>query len=552
MDLMGEDYPEILSAKDAIHEVTRREEMRFAETISTGLQLLDQEFRRVAGEGSGRLLPGADLFRLYDTYGLPLDLARDIAGEQGFELDEEGFDREMAGQRARAQASWKGPGKAETAGVYGELSGSVGSCFEGYGLTRMDGAKVLALIRDSRRVDLLREGEEGEVVLDRTPFYAEAGGQVGDTGWLGGETVRAEVLDTVRPAEGLAVSRVRLESGELAVGQEVLAEVDEARRNAIRRNHTATHLLHAALREVVGTHVKQAGSLVAPDRLRFDFSHFAPLTDRALADIESLVNRKILESIAVETVEMDLDEAVRGGAMALFGEKYEDRVRVVRIGDFSLELCGGTHCSDSAAIGLFKLVQERGIASGTRRVEAVTGEGSLARFQELSGIVRSLEELLAVPGREVIREAGKRLEQVKALQKELERHRLGEVRSRLLREAAEAKSAAGVRFLTGRADALQPGEMRELADNLRRKLGSGVVVLGRGMEGKASILVAVTSDLTDRIAAGDLVRSLAGMIGGGGGGRKDLAEAGGKNPERLDEALDAVEAWIVQRMEGMS
>jgi alanyl-tRNA synthetase len=348
----------------------------------------------------------------------------------------------------------------------------------------------------------------------------------------------------------LIAHRVRVEDGALAVGERSRAEVDGPRREAIRRHHSATHLLHAALREVVGTHVKQAGSLVAPDRLRFDFTHFAALSERAVADVESLVNRKVLEDLPVETATMELDEALRSGAMALFGEKYGERVRVVRIGDFSLELCGGTHSARTGEIGLIKLTQQHGIASGTRRVEAVGGEASLSRFREEHAIVRALEEQLSVPREQLLAEVERRLEQLRQAQRDLSRERLAAARARLLERAAQAPLAGGVKLLAERLDGWTSEELRQLADALRQALGSGVVVLGRAEGGKASLLVAVTRDLEQRIPAGDVVRKLGKLISGGGGGRPDLAEAGGRDPSRLDEALREAAAVVAERMAG--
>jgi len=547
---LGDHYPELLAAQEAVLEIGRLEERRFADTLSTGLQLLEESLGGIAADAGERpVLAGKDLFLLYDTFGFPLDLARDIAEERGIELDEAGFEAEMAKQRALAQASWKKPETEEVAGAYAELARTNHSEFAGYGVDRLDGTRVLALLREGRPVEALSEGAEGEVVLEQTPFYAEAGGQVADIGYLAAPSGHAEVVDVQRPAEGLIVHRVRLESGELTVGEAVTAEIDVRRREATRRNHTATHLLHAALREVVGTHVKQAGSLVAPDRLRFDFTHFSALQDHTLADIELLVNRKVLEDLPVETLEMDLDEALRSGAMALFGERYGGRVRVVRVGVFSLELCGGTHTARSGEIGLVKLSRERGIASGTRRVEAMSGEGALAAFREDHRVVRALEEQLSVPRELVLEEIEKRLDRVRSIQRELEEQRLLIVRERLSRKADEAETVAGIRVLTERVEGLGPQEMRELADSLRGKLNSGVVVLGRSEAGKASLLVAVTADLKKRLPAGDLVRSLGRIIGGGGGGRPDMAEAGGKNPERLDEALRQAPREVARRME---
>jgi alanyl-tRNA synthetase len=541
IESLGEVYPEIVVAKEALLEIGRREEQRFGETLSTGLVLLERSLGQLEGRSQeAAVLPGSKLFQLYDTFGFPLDLARDIAEERGIRLDEAGFEREMEKQRERARASWREGGKAEVNRSYGELSERHRTRFEGYERTALDGARVVALFgEEGEAVDRLEEGARGEVVLEATPFYAEAGGQLADRGVLFGPEGRVEVLDVQRPAEELIVHRVQVEAGTLATGESARAEVDEARRDATRRNHTATHLLHAALRDVIGTHVKQAGSLVAPDRLRFDFTHFTGVSREALSEIENLINGKVLEDLAVATEMMPLDEALRSGAMALFGEKYAEHVRVVRIGDFSMELCGGTHTSHTGEIGLVKLTQERGIASGTRRVEAISGRGSLDRFREEHAIVRTLEEQLSVPREELLGEIEKRMEQVRALQRELERHRVGAARERFSRKVDQAAVVAGVRVLAERVDELEPQEMRELADALRGKLGSGVVVLGRAEAGKASLLVAVTDDLTQRIPAGELVRKLGKIIGGGGGGRPDLAEAGGKDPGRLDEALDA-------------
>ncbi len=543
IDGLGEVYPELVAAREAALEVCRREEERFAETLSTGLELLDEAIR---GLGGDKVVPGREIFRLYDTFGLPLDLARDVAEERGVELDLRGFEAELEKQRARAQASWKKAERVESNTIWAPLVGKMRIRFVGHETTRYESPVVYAGGKAGPAAPL-EEGTEGEVVLEETPFYAEAGGQVGDTGWLVGPSGRAWVADTYRPGEGLIAHKVRIEAGHLKRGDAVVAEVDAPRRDAIRRNHTATHLLHAALREVAGTHVKQAGSLVAPDRLRFDFSHFAGLSDRALADVEALVNRKVLEDEAVTTEEMPLDQALRTGAMALFGEKYGDRVRVVSIGDFSRELCGGTHCAHTGEIGLFKLVQERGVASGTRRIEAVTGHGSLERFQEAHRIVRALEALLSVPRQEIVHEIERRLGELKALERELHQERARDVRQALYEKADSAQVVEGVRVLAERADGLDTQQAREVADALRRKLRSGVVILGRREGGKASLLVAVTEDLKGRVPAGDLAREIAGIIGGGGGGSSDLAEAGGKDPSRLEEALRAAVQSVARR-----
>ncbi len=549
LDGLSDVYPELLAARDAIVEIGRREEQQFAETLSTGLGMLETALADLGTDGADqRVLGGKELFRLYDTFGFPLDLARDIAEERGVRLDEEGFESEMAGQRKRAQASFKAGGSTDDPSSYAPLAARFTTSFEGYSRTRVDGARILAILRDGQAVDGLIDGEEGELVLDATPFYAESGGQVSDTGILVGAEGRAEVVGVTKPG-GLFVHRVRTEAGRVAVGDTVAAEIDEVRRAAVMRNHTATHLLHAALREVVGTHVKQAGSLVAPDRLRFDFAHFTGVSDRALADIESLANRKVLDDLPIETEQMDLNDALRSGAMALFGEKYGDRVRVVTVGEFSTELCGGTHCARTGEIGLIKLTQERGIASGTRRVEAVSGEGSLDRFRREHAIVKALEDSLSVTGPKILEEVDRRLEQLRALERQLDRQRVGDLHQRLAAKAEDPQVVAGVRLVVERVDGVAAQDLRELADNLRQKLRSGVVVLGRADEAKVSLLVAVTPDLKGKLPAGQLVKELAPIIGGGGGGRPDLAEAGGKDPSRLDEALAQAAEVVKGRME---
>ena len=547
IETLGEVYPEIVGAQPAILEVARREEERFGETIAASLALLDETIGKLP-KGS-TVLPGAEVFRLYDTFGLPLDLAEDVADERGLTLDTAGFEEELGRQRARAQASWKGAKKAEASGVWAELASRFRTVFEGFKAPTLENVKVVALLSEGRvPVDALPEGQKGEVLLEATPFYGEAGGQVGDTGWIVSPAARARVDDSFRPAQGLIGSHVTVLSGRLAVSEYVTAEVDVSRREAIRRNHTATHLLHAALREVVGTHVKQAGSLVAPDRLRFDFSHFAGVTERALADIETLVNRRILENTPITTEQMPIEEALKSGAMALFGEKYGESVRVVSIGTFSKELCGGTHCAGTGEIGLFLLTHERGVASGTRRIEALSGEGSLEKTRADHKILRGMEELLSVPRNDVLAELGRRTDALRARERELEQQRIRTVREALTRQAADPEHVAGVKLLAARVDGLAAQDARIVADNLRQTLGSGIVILGRAEGDKASILVAVTDDLKARIGAGELVKELAQIIGGGGGGRSDIAEAGGKDPSRLDEALRTARDAIARRL----
>jgi alanyl-tRNA synthetase len=548
LDSLGEIYPEIVSAGDAILEIGKLEERRFSETLTTSLQMLDEALDKTGTEGSGSL-DGKKLFKLYDTFGLPLDLARDIAEEKGVALDEAGFEAEMKRQRSQAQAARKVSTGGEALELYQELAVKNGNQFAGYSDSRLEDVEVRTILRDGCETDHLEEGQLGEIVLGRTPFYAEAGGQVGDTGVISGPSGQLEVLDTVSPLQGLNLSRVKVLHGSISCADKVTAEVDSARRQAIRRNHTATHLLHAALREVVGPHVKQAGSRVGPEQLRFDFSHFSGLDAGALESIEELVNDVILDGLEVVTEEMGTEEAIKLGAMALFGEKYGDKVRVVRIGDFSLELCGGIHSANSSEIGLVKVTSEKGIASGIRRLEAMSGKGALARFRDVEAVVRGLEVALAVPAAELQGEVERRLGHTRQLQQELNRLRVGSMRQTLTEKAASAPETSGIRYLATRVDGMKPSEMRELADELLRSLHSGVLVLARGEEKKASLLVGVTDDLTDRLHAGNLVRALAAMIGGGGGGRKDMAEAGGKDVGKLDETLEAVPGRITAMLE---
>jgi alanyl-tRNA synthetase len=562
-ETMGGTYPELFESAGVIQTLVHREEEQFLRTLSIGTQTLEAEMeKRAAGGSADKVLPGDVAFRLYDTFGLPLDLTRDIAAERGFTVDETGFEREMEAQRTRARSSWKGGAAAreKKGAAHGFPKKLLKKNFAGYKASaserpiavlgapelpvKMEGARVLALtkrVNDPQppiETDRLLAGEVGQVLLDRTPFYGESGGQVGDTGFLVGPDGSAEVTDTQVLTPGVNVLTVRVIEGALAIDQSLSAEVDARRRRATMRNHTATHLLHAALRDLVGTHVKQAGSLVAPDRLRFDFSHFQPLDGGAVREIEDLVNEKILEDIPLTSEVMPIDKAIRAGAMALFGEKYGEKVRVIRAGDFSVELCGGTHTSRTGEIGPFRLVSEKGISSGVRRVEALTGENAIRRMQDESDLLRRLEQTIGVPRPDLVEGVEKKLSQTRTLQKEIEGLRLklaqGGGGTAAKEETAEANGAT---IVGRRVDGMSQAEMRSLADSLKQRIRSGVVILGRAEDSKVSLLVSVTGDLSPRVHAGNLVRRLAEMVGGGGGGRADMAEAGGRKPELLDEAI---------------
>jgi alanyl-tRNA synthetase len=499
-------------------------------------------------------LPGDRLFRLHDTYGLRPDFVADVARVRGIPLDREGYEAEMQKQRERARASWAAIEKKLALPAYLKLSGSHKSEFLGYETTRATGCRVVAIL--PRGIDqILSEVMPGkgptelEVVLDKTPFYAEAGGQVGDTGWftVNGERV-ARVEGTYSPVTGIIAHRIRWawppQDFVLRVGDLISAEVDEDVRGATMRNHTATHLLHAALRKTLGTHVKQAGSLVAPDRLRFDFTHYAALDEQDLLDIEDLVNEHILKNEVVATEEKDLDSAVASGAMALFGEKYADKVRVLSINDFSKELCGGTHVRRTGDIGLFKIISEGSVAAGTRRIEAVTGEGVLKYMRQASETLGLLADSLHAKPEELLQAVEKLSDSEKKLRKELEAQQMKRATSQASDLVKEAREVKGVRVVAARVEVTDRSAMRQMVDDLRAKLQSGVIVLGSVSDGKVSLVAAVTKDLTNKLDAGKVVKQAAAYVEGSGGGRKDLAEAGGKNPAKLDESLQAVPAII--------
>ncbi len=534
-DVMGGAYPEILDEMRAIQEVTKREEEGFFKTLKRGLEYLDAAIKEFGGSGE---IPGKVLFKLYDTYGFPVDIARDVAHERSLSLDLKGFEEEMEAQRKRARESRKDV----SSGVepeFAPLADKVGAVkFVGYETMESRG-RVLAILRDGSPSEILSEGEEGYVVTDITPFYGESGGQVGDRGVMKSDGFEAEVVDTRKAAGGsIVVHRVKVLKGRIKLGDEAELLVDRERRLSTMRNHTATHLLHYALRELLGSHVRQAGSLVEPGRLRFDFTHYGSLTLEERREIEKLVNTKILENHRVYVGEMDLESALRSGVVALFEEKYGDTVRVVDIGGFSRELCGGTHVGRTGDIGCFKIVREESVASGVRRIEAVTGMEALK-------LIWSFEDRLAVISGELRcspEELEKKVEDLVRREKEL-RKEIQRLKSKLVSGARDSledkvKLVDGVKVLVIRDDSLTPKEMRPLMDELKAKLkDSSVIVLGASRDGKATITVGVTKDITGKVSALDVARALAGEVGGGGGGRSDLAQAGGPKGERIDEAL---------------
>jgi alanyl-tRNA synthetase len=550
-DLMQDAYPELNETAERVSKAVLAEETRFAHTMEVGLKKLEEDLQPLidATRKDPTIrpqYPGDKAFKLYDTFGMPLDFMQDAARDQGIVFDQAGFDAAMDGQRQRARASWKGAAKQTANPEYQKLPTSV---FEGYRQTKSVGCEVLALLKNGQGAKELKPGEEGEVILDHTPFYAESGGQVGDRGWLYSDdhnTVVAEVTGTYYPIQGVRAHKI-VAKQPIHFGDKVDAVVDTGIRAATMRNHTATHLLHAGLREVLGKHVKQAGSLVAPNHLRFDFSHFTAVADEELQDIEDLINKEVLCNQKVEVIEnVPIDVAVNEyHAMALFGEKYGDKVRVIRIGDFSTELCGGTHTAATGEIGLIKVLKEGSVSSGVRRVEAVTGEGSLQHFRkdhELKNVVAALAGHAEAesPAAALKLELDKKDAEIKRLARELDQARMKSASSSMASATEKIRDVKGIKVLTHRVDNLERSQMRTLIDQLRDKVGSGVVVLGSATDGRVALIAGVTKDLTSRVQAGKIIGQVAQKVGGKGGGRPDMAEAGGDRPEALDAALNDV------------
>jgi alanyl-tRNA synthetase len=542
VERMGRAYPELVTERPRVQDVVRGEEERFAETLEIGMEKIEEY---VGSHDGARVVDGAFLFKLYDTYGFPRDLAEEVFQDKGWRITDAtgaAWEAEMNAQRARARAgaSFGLTEGAEAAAVYQRLSSELPKIdFVGQETLTAPG-RILAIVRGTRRVREAAEGEEVEMILDRTPAYAESGGQIGDTGTITGRGGRGEILDTYYRGSKLIVHRVKVVSGGFHEDEDVAVAVESPRRMGLRQHHTGTHLLHAALRKVLGTHVVQAGSLVAPDHLRFDFSHGAAVRDREIEQIEDLVNEEVQKNTPVRSQEMDLDEALRSGAMALFGEKYGQRVRVVRIGDFSVELCGGTHLDATGQIGLLKVAAEGAVASGVRRIEAVAGEAALENVARKETALREAADLLKISPLEVPQRLRKLLDEQRVLEKRLQEYEVKLARSKVDDFLAAARQVNGIAVVTGRIDGLDPDALRATADTLRDRLGSGVVCVGTVQDGKVSLVAAVTRDLTKRVPAGKLVGEVAKIVGGGGGGRPDLAQAGGKDPARLDDALAAV------------
>jgi alanyl-tRNA synthetase len=534
---MGEAYPELAKARAHVEKVLAREEARFAETLDQGMQMLEESIAGLAGKE----LPGDVVFKLYDTYGFPVDLTADVARERGLSVDEEGFEAAMTAQRDRGRAASKF-GTEDSSSI----STDEQSEFSGYERIEEE-STVAALFREGTRVDELADGEHGAVILVSTPFYGESGGQVGDTGVLDGDHGSFAVADTQKSGKAiLHLGRVQL--GKLQVGDRLVARVDGERRGRIVLNHSATHLLHAALRKVLGEHVTQKGSLVAPDRLRFDFSHYEALSPQQLQQIESLVNEQIRRNTAAETDLMTYDDAVASGAIALFGEKYGDEVRVMRLGDFSVELCGGTHVKSAGEIGIFKITSEGGVASGIRRIEAVTGKGALDWIDENQQMLDAVALLLRSQRGQAQAKVEQLLKRNKELEKELAATRQQLASGKSGNVIENVTEIEGIKVLASRMDGADARTLRDAVDSFRDRLQSAVVVLASVENGKVRLAAGVTRNNVDRIRAGDVIRPVAEQVGGRGGGRPDFAEAGGSNPDALDAALGSVPGWVADHL----
>jgi alanyl-tRNA synthetase len=532
-EIMKPAYPELLDASSFITNVIKNEELRFIETLDTGLRLLKDTLSDLEAGGRNQI-PGEVIFKLYDTYGFPVDIVRDVVREKDFTLDMSGFDKAMDLQRAQSRSKTS---FMEISDAFKKLtSEGITVDFVGHTQTKLT-SKVILLVHDGQEVEEASGGDTVEIVTEATPFYGEAGGQVGDTGRISTSTSKVEITDTVKDPTGLIIHRGEVLSGQIAVGQTVELVVDNDKRMATQRSHTATHILHAVLRDVLGDHVKQAGSLVAPDRLRFDFSHFSQIESQTLDRIEAMVNERINENISSQTVEMPAEEAFQSGAMALFEEKYGDRVRVVSLANFSKELCGGTHADSTGNIGLFRIIGESSVASGIRRIDALTGKEAVVQMQKTAHLLQETANLLKDTPETVPSKVDKLISEQKNLEKELDRLKTKLTSLSAAGAETESKSINGVHVIAKRVEADNPAALRNLADKFKDKLKSGIVVLGAEADQKAFLVALVSKDLIGRYHAGHMIKELAAIVGGSGGGRPDMAQAGGTKSENLDQAL---------------
>lgn len=541
-------YPELAEKAEYIKKVIKIEEERFEATVDQGIVILN-EFISEIKEKQGKVLPGEMVFKLHDTYGFPLDLTREIAEENGLEIDETGFKKEMDAQKNKAREAHKSKDQsAWSESVFSKLDKTISTKFLGYDETSVD-AKILYIVKDGEVIEAAQEGDEVTVILDQTPFYAEMGGQVGDTGIISSQNSIIKVENCTKTADGKYLHSGIIESGLIETGNDVKAEIDVKRRTSINRNHTVTHLLHKALRTVLGEHVHQAGSLVEPNKLRFDFSHFSAMTPEELKAIEDKTNQVIMDSMAVEVNEMPIEEAKKLGAMALFGEKYGNTVRVVKVGDYSVEFCGGTHLKNTAQAGLVKVLGESGIAAGVRRLEALTGEAAIKYYAEKEQLLNDVASALKASPQDSLKKVETLEQELKSAEKEIEQLRGKLVSGAMDEVLAGAVEVKGIKVITARFDQLDMEALRNTGDTLKNKIGSGVIVLGSNYGDKVSFIVTATKDLLSKgVHSGNIIKEVAKLAGGGGGGRPDMAQAGGKDASKIDDALkaaaDVIEAQI--------
>ncbi len=543
IECLGAAYPEIIAARDSIIKVTEGEESRFLETLERGLNILDEEIKTLKQKNK-RVIPGNVAFKLYDTYGFPLDLTSDIIRTQGFTVDEEGFNTEMEEQRFKARGAWKGSGEIKTHEIYGKLVNSgIKTNFVGY-YTDVTSSKILCLIKDGNIVDKASQGDNIEVITEQTPFYGESGGQVGDIGSIIGKGFELTVVDTKKPLPDLIVHHSTVKEGSVSTGGTVELIPDLNVRKATSRHHTAAHLLHAALRNILGEHVRQAGSLVGPTRIRFDFSHFSAISEKELYKIEHMVNEKIMENLEVNTDTLSYKDAVAKGALAFFDEKYGDTVKMTSVEGFSRELCGGIHVKRTGDIGLVRILSDSSVAAGVRRIEAVAGTAALKAVEEERDVIKEASLILKASPRDVPEKINKLILQHKTLEKEMENLKAKLKSGDALSILEQVKTVKGIKVVCYEVEAERPDDLRQLADLLRAKINSGIVVLGSKTNGKAFILAAITKDLSGRFNAGSIIKELAPAIGGKGGGKPDMAQAGGDNPAGLKAAMEKIYAIV--------
>ncbi|MFW6131916.1 MAG: alanine--tRNA ligase [Candidatus Aminicenantaceae bacterium] len=536
VDVMKDAYPELLSSVDYISKLCQSEERRFSKTLSSGMRTFSQYIEE-AKKNNDIILSGEQVFKLYDTFGFPLDLSKELLLEEGIGVDEDGFYKELEKQRQRARKAWTGDDQLKEREVYENFK-DLFCQFIGYEKVKVSNAKVIGMVKGNKKVEELNKGEEGEIFLNKTPFYAEAGGQIGDSGVMKNPLFSAIVKNTYYPIPELISHEIKVISGKIKTGDKINASVDMLRRKAISRNHTVTHLLHASLRKILGDHIKQAGSLVSPYRLRFDYTHFTTLDDTELRQVESLVNEKIRDNIPVKTTITTIEEGMREGAIAIFEEKYGETVRMVTIGDFSKELCGGIHVKSTGEIGLFKIVSESSIAAGMRRIEALTGEYALKCIQDNEEILNEIQYLVSASREDIKSKVIKIKDQVKDDEKEIKRLKQKLSNIKYKANDQSIKKVKGLPVLVQKVEGLNHSEFRELSDTLKQKIHSGIVVLGGIIDGKVFITAGVTKDLTNKFDAQNFIKEITPIIEGGGGGRSDFAQAGGTKTENLDKALN--------------